>query len=260
MEFQQPPQPLTSYQSGNNVLNFQPPKIDHPTPTALYSPMNYFNYERYKAPKEYSHVYDLYKDKELPHGTFIYVNGIRTSFDEACADAQYISSEFTGGYNVVGVYNATYGFETDIDRCKTGLRHSSYEPVMMLKNTCTNLLKEDKQHQIFIVCHSGGAIVTKNFLLDASDKMRQHINVLAIAPASFIDRPLCNQVWHLVSKSDFVPWMGDDVTARARQAGTLIHLERHPRASRFDHALVSPTYLKPSKGLIFDFIKSAGNK
>ena len=218
-------------------------------------------FETFNPPSQYSHVYDLGLSKESSNFSFVYVNGIHTNFEGAWNNAEVIS-RYSGGYNVMGVYNATHGMEKDLTKCRMGLEYNAaYEPTMMLKNVCSNLLQQDKAHQIMIICNSGGAICTRNFLLDAPSYMQRQISVLAIAPAAFIPESMCRRVRHFVSKNDFIPWMSDDVVKKARQEGTLLHLRRHPKAPFFpDHAFNSPTYEKPMRDEIKQFIENNRNK
>lgn len=101
------------------------------------------------------------------------------------------------------------------------------------------------------ICHSEGAIIVRNALMNYPEDLRNRIIVLAIAPAAYIDKDLCKQVNHYRSTRDFVPLF--DIFGASRCAETTTVLKPHPNAPLFDHAYSSPTYAKVISDHIDDF-------
>ena len=93
---------------------------------------------------------------------------------------------------------------------------------------------------IIMVCHSQGAILTRNALASYKPELRERIHVIAVAPAAYIDKKLCGSVVHFVSKRDFVPWF--DFLGRRQQWDNVEYLDPHPEAGKLDHTVHSPTY------------------
>ena len=71
---------------------------------------------------------------------------------------------------------------------------------------------------LFWMCHSGGAIDTRNALASFPKDLRDRIHVLAIAPGGFIDKHLCKSILHVVSSMDPIPKMDPIGWARCRDA------------------------------------------
>ena len=106
------------------------------------------------------------------------------------------------------------------------------------------------------ICHSEGAINVRNALMCYNPELRNMIDVLAIAPACYIDRNLCRNIDHYVSMRDFVPWF--DLKGRIRNQETVHVLSPHKNASFWDHDFKSPTYSKVIKDHIQQHIKDNG--
>ncbi len=88
---------------------------------------------------------------------------------------------------------------------------------------------------MLIVCHSQGAAITRNVLVQLPPEIRKRISVLAVAPAAYIDRYLCGNVVHLVSDWDFiVPWIDKAGRERCKKS--------QGPWWKMDHSFNSPTY------------------
>ena len=118
------------------------------------------------------------------------------------------------------------------------------------------LCEEFPGRPLLIVAHSRGCTDTRNILYRLPPELRERIYVLAVAPGSYIERYLCKDVLHLVSKGDLVTNIDRDV--RARCGSTIIELDPHPDAfpQSFDHFLTSPTYKDHIHEHIMNFIQT----
>jgi hypothetical protein len=93
---------------------------------------------------------------------------------------------------------------------------------------------------LFHVCHSEGAIITKNALMSYPEELRKRIIVVAIAPGAYIEDKYAYDITHYRSTRDIVPFF-DFVGAYRCRKSTVV-LEPHPDAPWFDHSVNSPTY------------------
>ncbi|NGX43861.1 MAG: putative deoxyribonuclease RhsA [Candidatus Anoxychlamydiales bacterium] len=164
--------------------------------------------------------------------------GIRTSSQEAIEYGKIISN-YSGGKSVHLLHNETRGGFWDVSRagCE-GVFHKETKSVKMQKEIWTDyLLKSDKNY--LHICHSEGAIITRNALEGTDPNLRNRIDVLAFAPAAYIDKDLCHSREHYVGR-DFVPYL--DLAGYARNIDSIVRIKPHPNAKRLDHNFNSPSY------------------
>jgi hypothetical protein len=118
-----------------------------------------------------------------------------------------------------------------------------------------NYLDQDKNNEILHICHSEGAINTRNALLLMPENYRNRITVLAIAPAAYISEKLAKEITHYTSDGDFVDKF--DLIGRFSNKKNITKLKPHPDANRFfDHTILSPTYNSHIKQYLNNFTKS----
>ena len=106
------------------------------------------------------------------------------------------------------------------------------------------------------ICHSEAAIVVRNGLCGFPSELRNRIIVVAISPAGYISRKLCHEVYHYVSKRDFVPFF--DPFGLIECWDTVYFLDPHVDAPIWDHDYRSPTFKDPLKYRIDVFIENHG--
>lgn len=179
-----------------------------------------------------------------------FANGINTPLKNLFSHIQMLS-DMAGGSIIECIHNPSNGLIHDICRAF----HSLYF------NIASNVISE--QHKkwddyfekngtncpILQICTSEGAINIRNSLKCYNPERRKMIDVLAIAPAAYIDRELCRNIYHYVSTRDFVPWF--DLRGRMENQDTTVILPAHKDANFWDHDFQSPTYEK----VIRDHIK-----
>lgn len=200
-------------------------------------------------PKEKPVHYELAETDDQTYeqdSHIFYVNGINNSFDEAKTNAQFIS-DMTSNLNVHGTYSPTQGLFTDCVNYFRRFHRKHSSPAKALKHQIKEHIHNHPSQPILIVCHSNGAVITRNALELLDDEERQKVSVVAIAPAAFIPEHLCKSVTHYESENDFVPKLDRKGRRKAKNKDNIITLKPHPKAPLFDHSLTSPTYEEPLK-------------
>lgn len=125
------------------------------------------------------------------------------------------------------------------------------------------------------VCHSQGAIQTKNALEGLPEEIQDRIIVVAVAPAAIVPKRLCFKSYNYASEKDIVykfdpgpplplemgmaddvmvPRFGEPLLGREE----LIILPAHPEAKGIDHEFQSPTYEPLLKKVLADYDKHKG--
>lgn len=184
------------------------------------------------------------------------VNGIFNSYGDSSGLCGQMSG-FVAGCTSSFVYNASHGV-FDLIESFLNLMGIVTRPTKLLHKEWDNFFANCPDDGIIImVCHSQGAILTRNALAHYDEELRRRIHVVAVAPAAYIDENLCGSVMHYVSKRDFVPWI--DVAGRMRNRHTTVELEPHPDAPFFDHPYSSPTYQEEIKRRMFWIRKHHGD-
>lgn len=171
------------------------------------------------------------------------------SFEMLCSLAEDCSTSF--------VYNSTHGLwdliEAGINFCGGTTR-----PVSLMHQEWDEYFK-NCPYGIFIqVCHSQGAIITRNALESYDEELRKRIHVIAVAPAAYIDQKTCGSVVHFVSRNDFIPMI--DVKGRWKNKENIVILEPHKDASFFDHSIKSPTYRQHIRDSIIEICRNHGSQ
>lgn len=217
----------------------------------------WFRKKRYDYSKAYklTDEYDLGLT-EIPGKRTGFINGVWNYLTGSKQSSLYIS-ELGGDINIYSVYNATHGTCTDIGECKLNLDYIATPPVRMLHKTWNDFFTEnwDNNAVFLMICHSQGAIHTRNALLTYPPELRNRIRVIAIAPAAYIDDDLCHSVKHYRADwtHDIVPYLDRDGAKRC--AHTIVTLKSDAKADWFDHEFASPTYAPWIKREIEEYIQ-----
>ncbi|GAB4187119.1 MAG: hypothetical protein Tsb0015_05540 [Simkaniaceae bacterium] len=183
-----------------------------------------------------------------------FTNGIKNNFSTCLKNTQYLS-RLSGGYDITATHIPTGGLLKDLARCDFHLNLVSTQSVQKIKSKWMNFFEKNPDGKWLEICHSGGAGAVHLALLSMDKELRSNINVLAIAPSIFIERGLSHGAVNYVSKnSDFVPNLHKKYgkMREIEKNSNVIYLDRHPKASRWDHSFQSPTY----KREIRDYIKT----
>lgn len=186
-----------------------------------------------------SKAFDLGKP-ELRGCRVFMVNGMNTHEEKARAQAEQMSQAL-GGANVHAVYNATQNPALDIIESARNLFLTATEASYILRDELLEYFENCNPDDVaYIKCHSQGAIMVRNTLLMLPPEIQSRIQVLAIAPAAYINIPEVKKVNHIASEWDFVHKFDQ---AGLQAAGeNLTILPPAENASRWDHAENSPTF------------------
>ncbi len=189
----------------------------------------------------------------------VFMNGIWNDFKSARESAFYLSN-LAGGYNIHGVHNATHGKIADLRECGLGLQHRATDPVRQLHKMWDNFFENSSPNaKLLMICHSQGAIHTRNALLTYPPHLRERIFVLAVAPGAYIHKETCGGVIHYRTKKwyrDIVPRF--DRRGAKRERDTIVGLDSHPDAAFFDHEFQSPTYQRHIRKHLLNYIINQG--
>ena len=195
---------------------------------------------------------------DLPNGAIGFINGINNTQDQFLGSAGQLS-QYAQGTKIYGIYNRTNSIPVDILECALGHIGFHAPPVQFLKNKWNHLIATHGPHAKFLeICHSGGADHLKNALLTSPESVRQRIIALAIAPSVIIPKWLCYKADNYISRRDFVTHL--DVLGKIKYGSELHILEPHPNANFWDHEFLSPTFDRPLKDHIRDYIDNYGGK
>ena len=201
--------------------------------------------------------------KELSSGKILFVNGINNSPYNAFNSAQAVSN-MANGAEVTCIYNGTQTLYVDIlHESKDNLNFKSTEPVRLLTQEILDTFeKKEENYQILINCHSQGAIITRNALMQIPPHLRKRVTVVAINPAAYIDRFLCGDVAHFVSSRDWsVPYI--DKAGRERCKDTIYEVPFKKSSALglnwlCDHSFLSKTFEERLREVNEEFVH--GNK
>ena len=209
-----------------------------PDPNCYGSYESWANYYRSIVKENYSRAYTI-EGKKSDKFRLSFMNGMDNLFEDFMKSAKLVS-KLSGGCEVKGVYNATFGKVRDGISAGLGLYFGKKtEPARIQYEEWKAHFRHSRAFVIH-TCHSKGAIDTKLALdkLDYKDRMR--VLILAVAPAEHIPEDLCLFIVNLES-SDFVPYV-DTLKACRLSTGRTLHLDRHPDEPLFDHSFDSQTY------------------
>lgn len=183
-------------------------------------------------------------------------NGIGNNKKQNEASAEIIS-EIAGGRQIASTVNPTNGFFHDLFRALHSLFFClASNAVLELHKKWDSHFAENPNGRWLEICHSEGAINVRNALMCYNPELRKMIEVVAIAPAAYIDKCLCGDVAHYVSTRDFVPWL--DLTGRIRNRETVHVLHAHKQAGLWDHEFASPTYNKVIENHVIQHLQKYG--
>jgi RHS repeat-associated protein len=179
-------------------------------------------------------------------------NFLSTSFESAMT-----ISHMAGGYNVHFCHHPTMGL-LDFVRCFLELMLGfNTSAVKELQNDWIEFLKNNPLAFILHICHSEGAIVTRNALRSLPEEFRAKIHVEAFAPGGYISDKLAASVHHYRSTRDIVPLLDFKGALECKDSTTV--LKPHSDAPWFDHSFDSPTFEGALRYEIERFLSSNGN-
>lgn len=195
----------------------------------------------------------------LEHGIISYINGMKNQESDHETTAQFIV-DVAGGVEMSNVYNASHNIFYDLFQSFIQLRFTaSTESVQALKNNILDYFeKNGLDKQMLLICHSQGAIITRNALMELPKEIRDRISVAAFGPAAYIDEKLCGFVQHYVNSWDWlVPSL--DLGGRWRCKHTVVRLSSKEQTLwsklKMGHTIQSETYQSELRKIVDEFVK-----
>lgn len=189
-----------------------------------------------------SHIYNLSERPSLPDGAWIgFCNGIRNNQEQAKENLIHLS-DLSGGYNLHGMYRGSRNTMVDLMGCWMGYQGTTTDAVSIIHQAWDEQFDKVPDSLLLHFCTSGGAISTKQALIEYSDERRKNIRVVAIAPADYISGDLCHSVQHYEAHlwRDAIPWIR--WKERWKNRDTIRVLPSHPTADLHDHSFQSKTF------------------
>ncbi len=189
-----------------------------------------------------------------------FINGINTRLEEAKSHT-LLMSQYVEDTKMELFHNASHSLPLDVLECMLGQCRIPTYPVYLLLRQWKRFAETHKSEEKYLqICHSGGAIHTKNALYLASKSLRDKIIVVAIAPGEIVPRSLCYRSYNYASKRDFIPSFHICGLLGLRHNDELIILEPHPDAPFWDHRFDSQTYQAVIKDRIINYINTYHKK
>ena len=233
------------------LAEFMPAKFDYRLP-------RFVDYEKSFWNTCCAYDLSILKKPELSKGCIFFANGMLNKFGEASRSLIRIS-DFSGGYNIQGLYNPTHGLYFDLREASWGLQGVRTNPVQLFKDEWAQKLAALPTDKFALhICHSHGAIYTNLALQDSPDAIRKRIRVIAFAPADYISRDICHSVRHYEAPlwRDPIPWI--NWRGRWQNRDSITVLPSHPNAPWHDHAISSPTFEQALKEEIDNYLQLIG--
>ncbi|HAB98493.1 MAG TPA: hypothetical protein DCE71_01565 [Parachlamydiales bacterium] len=198
-----------------------------------------------------------------PDLLFIAGNGMNTSKEEALGHQAYLRKLARDQLAVDFIYNHSNSAPIDILEIFC-LNYFGYSPITadLLQRSWQKFAdyhEDNPAKKVLQYCHSQEAIHVYNALKTSSQKLRDRIIVVAIAPAKVIPDELCYKSFNYASELDIVP-LGEGLFASSldcphpdleaselwkmalKHRKELVLLKPHPNAKGLDHEFQSPTF------------------
>lgn len=244
--------------TGGGFNNFYNLPNDSPYENVwLKSPYNYQIPQRTDIPRTIS-ASSCYSSNNFHQGTgysnnqnysFVFINGIDTSLDEARQMANSCAKNLN--HNVNLLYNPTNGPIKDL--IKVGLNHlrRPSHVVQELKQYLTYEINRGRE--VFLFAHSGGGGISCNILEGFTPYQRNRINVITFGSAKYIPKGFAKTATNYLSTKDWVSKGSDfwnfslnyhefeDLDTRTYAEVTFLQPTLN-RTGRQEHAFMGSTY------------------
>lgn len=179
----------------------------------------------------------LYKFNVKLEKIVLHMNGINNSRADLEASVAYLQGMTDS--KVVGIYSPRFGMWNDI-KCylKSIWKREAYEPVRVHQRLLRSFFAQCSPNATALcTCHSRGAVYVKVSLMEFPPEMAKRVELVPIAPGTFISDKLCKSVTHYISKNDIIPFL--DMAGYYRNKKNIVELESYLFN---DHTFQSPTF------------------
>ena len=192
-------------------------------------------------------------NKPLKNKRIFIENGIDTSPQKFKNTCQKISSRFDG-LEICGIFNPPY--DKILKLAEAGLNvwgNKITTSGVLTGCEIEKYLAQDPNNTVLVIAHSNGASQVKLGLQLVPEDLHHRIEVLAIAPASYLSGLYkLKNVWHLRCKGDVVPLI--DIRGRRAALNCTEILEKPKRfsAHAFDNPAFQALINKKIEGFIYE--------
>ena len=169
-----------------------------------YDFVNLFKYKEIHFDKNTSTFYFL--DGDFSRGAIFFMNGIAADEAKIRSHLEYLS-QFVNDDELIGICDISTGWYDDIQLFSCGKAGIITAPVLSILIAWKNFFDHNNTAPLLHICHSQGAIYTKNALLRAPQKWRDRISIVNIAGAAYISEDLCKSAVNYVARLDLVPFL-----------------------------------------------------
>ena len=178
-------------------------------------------------------------NKGAAHGDTLFVNGIMTTYEEACQTALAIS-EMQGGNKTDLIYNSTLGLHRDLKKQSYINKGYLVPAAKLLKGHILNYFKDADPNKILhINAHSQGGSILNSILSEIPEKYRERMVIDTYGTAGYIDKEMAGKVRNVWHPSDLTSKLADlKGWEKAKKDGTLVVLENDGKSPLAAHGLM----------------------
>jgi hypothetical protein len=145
------------------------------------------------------------------------------------------------------VLNPTHGKLVDIDECCLGRRGEITGPVASLLVAWDTFFKNNEKGDLLHICHSQGAIHTKQALQHMPEEYKQRMNVVSFAGGAIIEKHEARETMNYIVIGDPIPRLSKLVWQKNPNA----NIERlNPIKNQSKHSFRSEVYKKAIENTI----------
>ncbi|HEY2809942.1 MAG TPA: hypothetical protein VGJ00_00915, partial [Rhabdochlamydiaceae bacterium] len=190
-------------EKGGGIKKIEPPQPSQPQVLNLYDKEQIIKIK----PPTRSTVFKTAGEQRTDK-CIVYINGMNTDFADGCKNLEYLQS-FVPDTSITWVFNHSNGVVTDLGEIVV-LNYPGFAPVTgdLLKQVWLEFYEKNRDNPdaiLFHVCHSQGALLTKNALCDVAPEVQKHIEIFSVAPAAIISDDMCFKTRNYACENDIVP-------------------------------------------------------
>jgi hypothetical protein len=210
-------------------------------PLSLLNMEMYFYNEKIMRPNPDDIKHYPGRDQASRDHAVVLINGIRNKEEDCRYFADRVATSYGG--KVVSIYNRTNGVFSDVARVAHEFMKIDTAPVINLRNVLMDLHKEGYKN-IHLITHSEGCLIAKRGLETVPERIRNKINVFALASPTFIPKCYANQTHHYYSSQDIIDkFAAFTLLVEMAKGHRATYQYEHSKIIKFgEHSLSSPTY------------------
>lgn len=198
----------------------------------------------------------LIEGRKIEGHTHVWINGVRTTFDDAIKAAAEFSKRMEG-VQVLVIYNATNGLLTDLLECfmiKLGMVSA---PERKILECVRNILANSPNEIVHIQAHSQGGLHLFNAGRFMSKGEREHLEVNTLGSAKIIPDKMFKIANNYISKLDLVSVFDpfNYISARFGHSSNVTFLSPSSFSPLREHSILGETYQEQTQRIAEQFLK-----